>query len=80
MKGGNGLASLDESEVALVSEAVATCAAEQEDQLTGRKVAMKLLNTIHDLISQGTPMYTILTALWVVLHTLSEEWRDAHNG
>lgn len=75
-KGGEKLASLDKQEVELVEQAVVACAAEQEDQLTGRKLSKNLMEWIYAQVKAGIPMYTILVALWVTIVQLSEEWRD----
>lgn len=71
------MATLDPQEVTLVTQAVAACASEQKDQLTGRKVTKSLLDLVRQFHEQGVPMYTIVTGLWVVIHALAEEWKDA---
>ena len=67
---------LDREEVDLVERAVAACAAEQVDQLTGRKFVKELLDFIRGAQEKLVPEYTILTGLWVVIHTLATEWRN----
>lgn len=73
-------AELDKDEFALVKEAVEACAAEQSDQVNGRRFMNALAKTIKEAIDGGVPMYTILTGLWVTIHTLAEDWRKEIYG
>lgn len=71
------MANIAPEDVELVQKAVATCAAEHRDQLAGRKFTKTILDHIKRANNEGLPMYTVLVSLWVVIHTLAEEWRDA---
>jgi len=71
--------SLVKDEVELIVKTVSACAAQQEDQLAGRKFINELTDFILPMVRSGKiPMYTVVTSLWVMLYTLSEEW-EAEN-
>lgn len=66
---------LEQKELDLVVKMVDQCAQEQGDQVNGRRFIKDLM----DFISvYQAPTYTLVTGLWVVLATLSEEWGGDH--
>lgn len=68
------MAKLDAGELALVERAVAACASEQSDMVKGRKFLKHLMAEIKAEMDTGTPIYTVLTGLWVTIHAIAEEW------
>lgn len=69
------MARLNRDEVNLVERAVAFCAGEDHDMLSGRKFMKKLLALIEKEQKGGLPTYSIVTGLWVTLYSLAEEWK-----
>lgn len=72
---------MDDKEVELVSEAVASCLHEQlqtdegPNQIAGRSFVNQLSDLIAHSFHNGTPAYIILAGLWVTIVELSTGWK-----